>query len=160
MLDATNVKYDVNDYTELPEGQAAIHQAWSGDMVSAPYYLPKGGKVSTLSYWSPTDGKGVIGSDTIAIPKNAENPVLAHLFLNYMLDSKIAFENFSGFVGYQPPQNNIDPERLVSTGVVPKNLTSTVVRPEDFDVGFVLAELAPSVDAMWHQVWQEFQAGA
>jgi spermidine/putrescine transport system substrate-binding protein len=82
MIPATNVKYDVNDYTELPEGRAVIHQSWSGDIVSAPYYLPKGGDPSTLQYWFPPDHKGVIGNDLIAIPKNAKNPVLAHMFLN------------------------------------------------------------------------------
>jgi spermidine/putrescine transport system substrate-binding protein len=160
MISATNVKYDVNDYTELPEGRAAIHQAWSGDMVSAPYYLPKGGSAKTLSYWFPPDGRGVIGNDCIAIPKNAKNPVLAHLFLDYMLDPKIAYSNFVNFNGYQPPQNDIDPDRLVSDGVVPSNLVSTVVKPTDFQQGFQFAALSPSADAAWHSVWQDFQAGA
>jgi spermidine/putrescine transport system substrate-binding protein len=160
MITDVNVKYDVNDYTELPEGRAAIHQAWSGDMVSAQYYLPKGGSVKSLSYWFPGSGQGVLGSDIMGIPRNAKNPVLAHMFLNYMLEFGIAYANMANFNGYQPPQNRLDPDRLVADGVVPKNLASTVVVPSDFDKGYLFAELPPSTDALWHGVWQQFQAGA
>ena len=154
-----NVKFDVNDYTELPEGSAAIHQAWSGDMVSAQYYLPKGGDVRTLSYWFPPTGKGVLGSDVIAIPKNAKNPALAHLFLNYMLDFKVAYANMVNFNGYQPPQIQLDPDRLVADGAVPKNLATTVVQPSDFDHGYLFAELPPATEALWNSVWLQFKAG-
>ena len=37
-----------------------------------------------------------------------EKPVMAHRFLNYMLDPKVALENFVGYVGYQPPITKID----------------------------------------------------
>ena len=42
LTDAVNVKTSVLDYTLVPEGQAWLHQAWSGDFVSAQYYLAKG----------------------------------------------------------------------------------------------------------------------
>jgi hypothetical protein len=34
------------------------------------------------------------------------------------------------------------------------------VRPEDFDKGYTLLELAPEVDATWQNIWAEFKAGA
>ena len=101
----------------------------------------------------------MIGSDNIAILKGAKNPVLAHLFLDWMLDPGHAYSNFVDFVGYQPPQNNINPDRLVSDGAVPKHLTSVVVRPEDFDSGHAILELSPTGDSLWHNAYQEFQAG-
>lgn len=159
LVSLVDVKLDVNDYTTLPEGSSWIHQAWSGDLVSAQYYLPKGVGVDVLGYWYPPEGGGVIGSDNIAILKTAKNPVLAHHFLNFMLDPKNAYSNFVNFVGYQPPQSNIDVDRLVSDGVVPGNLQSTVVRPEDFDKGYTLLELSPQADALWHSAYQELQAG-
>ena len=58
----------------------------------------------------------------IAIPRNAKNPVLAHHFLNYLLDDKHGYDNFSNYVGYQPPLTKLDPDRLVTDGVVPANL--------------------------------------
>jgi spermidine/putrescine transport system substrate-binding protein len=158
LVDAVNVKYDVDDYTEIPEGSAWVHQGWSGDMISAQYYLPKGVGVGVIGYWAPQDLGGVVGSDIIAIPKAAKNPVLAHLFLNYMLDNKVAYGNFYNFNGYQPPLDSINIDRLLGDAV-PKSLPDAIMRPEDFDRGYLLLELAPNVDAMWHAVWQEFQAG-
>jgi spermidine/putrescine transport system substrate-binding protein len=159
LVDLVAVKIDVNDYTTLPEGSSFIHQAWSGDLISAQYYLPKGTPITTLSYWYPPDGKGPIGSDNMAILKGGKNPVLAHHFLNFMLDKKNAYANFANFVGYQPPQNDIDADRLVTDQVIPKNLTSCVVRESDFDVGFSELELSPDGDALWHSAFQELQAG-
>ena len=37
-----NVKVGVEAYTVLPEGARQVHQAWSGDVVNAQYYLPEG----------------------------------------------------------------------------------------------------------------------
>ena len=159
MIGLVNVKLDISDYTDLPEGKSWLHQAWSGDMVSAQYYMPKGVPVDVLSYWYPSSGRGVVGSDNIAIPRTAKNPVLAHHFLNWMLDSKQAYSNFVDFVGYQPPQNDINPDRLVSDEAIPANLITTVVRPQDFENGVALLELSPTGDALWHEAYQEFAAG-
>ena len=159
LTDAVNVKVSVLDYTYVPEGRAWLHQAWSGDFVSAQYYLPKGVDYTVLGYWFPPDGHGLIGSDIITIPRTAKNPVLAHHFLNFMLDETHAYENFFNFVGYQPPQVSLDPDRLVADEVVPPHLASTVVRPEDFDNGVTLLELAPDVDARWQEIWADFKAG-
>jgi spermidine/putrescine transport system substrate-binding protein len=160
MVDAVNVKTSVLDYTLVPEGRAWLHQAWSGDFVSAQYYLPKGVDYTVLGYWYPPDGGGLIGSDTMAVLRSAKNPVLAHEFLNFMMDETHAYENFYNFVGYQPPLNSLDPDTLVADEVVPQHLASCVVRPEDFDKGYTLLELAPEVDATWQNIWAEFKAGA
>jgi spermidine/putrescine transport system substrate-binding protein len=153
------VKLDTSDFTDLPEGKSWIHQAWSGSLISAQYYLPKGTPVTTLSYWYPPEGGGVVGQDNITILATGKNPVLSHLFLNHMLDNKVAYDNFYNFNGYQPPMSDIDPARLVDDEAVPKNLVTAVVRPEDFDTGYTILELSPSVDALWHSAYQEFTAG-
>src|SRR5918999_3082689 len=160
LTDAVNVKTSVLDYQYVPEGRAWVHEAWSGDFVSAQYYLARGVDVTDLGYWFPPDGKGLIGSDTMAIPKAAKNPVLAHHFLNFMLDNDSAYANFYNFVGYQPPLTSLNPDRLVTDEVVPEHLASTVVREADFDKGYTLLELAPDVDARWQNIWAEFNSGA
>jgi spermidine/putrescine transport system substrate-binding protein len=129
-------------------------------MISAQYYLAAGVSTDDLSYWYPPQGGGAVGSDNIVILNTGKNPVLAHLFLNYMLDKTNAFDNFYNFVGYQPPQSNINPDSLVSDEVIPKNLATTVVRPEDFDNGYTYLELSPTGDALWNSAFQEFSAGA
>ena len=154
-----NVKVSTSDYENLPEGKAWIHQAWSGSMVSAPYYLPKGVSSDVLGYWYPKDGHGPIGVDQMAVLKSAKNPVLAHLFLDFMLDEKNSYDNFVQFVGYQPPLNAINPDSLVSDEVVPANLASAVVRESDFDNGYQELELSPDGQVLWQNAWAKFQAG-
>ena len=61
--------------------------------------------------------------------------MLAHHFLNYLLDKKHGYDNFANYVGYQPPFTRLDPDRLVADGVVPANLRTAIVRESDFDDG-------------------------
>jgi spermidine/putrescine transport system substrate-binding protein len=159
-IDAVNVTLDITDWTDLPEGRSWIHQSWSGDMVSAQYYMPKGVSADVLRYWYPPEGGGAVGQDNMVILKGGKNPVLAHHFINYLLDSQHGYDNFWNFTGYQPPFNDINPERLVSDGVVPQNLATTVVLPTNFDTGYWYLELSPAGDELWHAAYQEFAAGA
>jgi len=160
LIGAVNIKYSTNDYTNLPEGRAWVHQMWSGSAVSAQYYMNDGAKPDVLRFWFPPDGGGTIGSDLMAIPKSAKRPVLAHHFLNYLLDEKHGYDNFANYVGYQPPFVKLDPDRLVAEGVVPANLKTAIVRESDFNQGYVQTELTPTGQTLWQNAWSEFKAGA
>jgi len=159
LIDAVNIKLSTNDYTNIPEGKAWVHEMWSGSAVSAQWYLPKGTGAEVLGYWFPPDGRGIIGSDMMAIPRSAKNPVLAHHFLNYVLDERNGYANFTNYVGYQPPFTKLDPDRLVKDGVVPPSLRSAIVRQSDFDRGYVQTELTPTGQTLWQNAWAEFKAG-
>jgi len=160
LIGAVNIKYSTNDYTNLPDGRAWVHQMWSGSAVSAQYYMNEGAKPNVLRFWFPPDGGGTIGSDLMAIPKSAKHPVLAHHFLNYLLDEKHGYDNFANFVGYQPPFVKLDPDRLVADGVVAANLKTAIVRESDFDQGYFQTELTPTGQTLWQNAWSEFKAGA
>jgi spermidine/putrescine transport system substrate-binding protein len=155
----TDVHIDNNDFTEVPSGQIWIHHAWSGDMAAAPAYLPKGVSPDVLGYWFPTDGKGPVGNDTIAILKGTKSPVLAHLFLNYMLDLPNALTNIS-YTGYMQPLTAVTPQRLVQEGMLDKNLTSTAVLPSYFRRGVMELQLPVPTDVLWQQTWQTVSHGA
>lgn len=157
--EAVNPKLDVSQYEDLPAGRAWIHQAWSGDLIAAQYNLPRGTDVSVLRYWYPPEGGGVIGSDNMVVLRTARNPVLAHEFLNFMLDNEVAYSNFVDWNGYQAPMNDIDPDRLVSDRAIPETLASAVVKPSDFDTGHTILELSPAVDGLWHDAFQRFLSG-
>ena len=75
------------------------------------------------------DENGVVQNDFFCIGRTAKNPALAHRFVNFMLDEAVAYANFVNFVGYTPPQKNIDAELLIKRGLIPKSLTRAVVRP-------------------------------
>lgn len=145
-------------YNDLPAGQIGISQMWSGDIVNAVYYLPKGTSPDVLRYWVPQDGSGLVDNDLMMVLSGGKNPVAAHYFLNYLLDEGVAQKNF-GYTGYQPPQNAIKPQLLVSDGYLPDNLRSAAVLPRYFDTGARLLELPITVDGQWHEIWQEFKAG-
>jgi spermidine/putrescine transport system substrate-binding protein len=146
-------------YSKLPEGEFSVSQAWSGDIVGARWYLPKGTSTDVLGYWYPPDRRGLIGNDTITIPTSAESPRLAHEFLNFLASEEWGFVNFSEWNGYQPPMNSIVPERLVDEGIVPENLSLAVLGEENFSLGYIQGELAADVDALWLDAWSEIQAG-
>ena len=68
---------------------------WSGDIINAQSYLPEGTGPEILRYWFPSDGKGMVDNDMLVTLRGGKNPVLAHLFINHMLDPEVAKENFS-----------------------------------------------------------------
>ncbi len=159
LLDAVNIKKSTDDYTNIPEGRAWVHQMWSGSAISAPQYLPDGLGPEVLGYWYPPDGKGLIGSDMMGVLRAGKNPVLAHHFINYVLDEKHGYDNFVKYVGYQPPFVSIDPARLISDGVIPPNLKTAIVREKDFLHGDQPLELTPKGQTLWQNAWAEFVAG-
>ncbi|CAN5575306.1 spermidine/putrescine ABC transporter substrate-binding protein [soil metagenome] len=158
LLAATSPKVTITMYSDMPAGQIGLSQMWSGDIINAQSYLPDGVGTEVLQYWFPQDGKGLVDNDMLVTLKGGKNPVLAHLFLNHMLDADVAKENFSA-IGYQPPQNTITADSLVSEEFIPENLRSAIVKPEYFDSGYRLLELDAANDAAWHNVWNAFNAG-
>jgi spermidine/putrescine transport system substrate-binding protein len=147
-----NVHIDNNDYTEVPDGQTWIHTAWSGDMAAAASYMPKGVPVEVVGYWFPRDGKGPVANDTNTVLRSAQNPVLAHLFLNYLLDLDNVLENIS-FNGYMQPLTGVTPQRLVKEQILPPSLISTAVLPSYFRRGVSELQLPVDADALWQQAW-------
>jgi spermidine/putrescine transport system substrate-binding protein len=158
LANLTNVRIDNNDYTDIPTGKAWIHHSWSGDMASSYEYLPKGTSIDTLGYWFPANKKGPVANDLMVNPTGGANPVLAHKFIDYMLDVDNALNNYS-YVGYMQPLTGVTPARLTSEKLLPPQLASTVVLPEYFRNGLFQLELPPAADAVWESTWSAFSKG-
>ncbi|MFT3872560.1 MAG: spermidine/putrescine ABC transporter substrate-binding protein [Nocardioides sp.] len=157
MTDATDPRVTITMYNDLPAGQFDVSMMWSGDLVNAQYYLPKGVSPEVLRYWFNSDGYGTVDNDLMVLLASGKNPVAAHHFLNFMLDADIASKNFS-YTGYQPPQRSINPDTLVEDGFLPEQLSTAAVQPAYFRDSPRLLELNPVVDAQWHNIWQEYKA--
>jgi spermidine/putrescine transport system substrate-binding protein len=162
-LDALNslvrVKVDINEYETLPAARVVLHESWSGDLISAVIsYLPKGTKADVLSYWYQQAG-GPVFNDCICVGAHATKPVIAHRFLDYLLDPQVAYTNFIGYVGYQPPLNAIDARQLFSRGVLPKGLANTVVTHEDYANGNAYLTLSATGQRLWDNAWATFRNG-
>jgi len=158
LVAATSPKVTITMYTDVPTGQIGLTQMWSGDIINAQNYLPEGVTADVLRYWFPDDGKGLVDNDLMVVLRSGKNPVLAHMFINHMLETESAKQNFKQ-IGYQPPQVSMSPDSLVTDGFVAENIKSAIVRPEYYDVGYRILELDPENDAAWHNVWRAFKAG-
>lgn len=66
-----------------------------------------------MSFYMPSQGTN-IWCDAMVIPQNAENPKLAHEFINYMLTYEAAFDN-TETVGYTSPNAEVF-EEMTSSG--------------------------------------------
>jgi spermidine/putrescine transport system substrate-binding protein len=154
----TNVRIDNNDYTDVPTGKTWIHHAWSGDMASAASYLPKGTSIDTIGYWFPANRKGPVANDLMVNLTGGSNPVLSHLFIDYMLNVNNALENYS-FVGYMQPLTEVTPAKLTHEQLLPPQLASTVVLPDYFRNGIFQLELPAAANAVWESTWNSFSKG-
>lgn len=157
-----NVKVDETAYQTIPEGKSWLHQGWSGDPVLAVnYYLPKGMDKSVIRYWHAPTGKGPIQNDCWAVVKGTKKPVLAHLWLNYLLDNKVGYSNFVNYTGYQPPLKSITPDSLVSKGIIPETLRSAVITVDDFGPNS-LQEMTLTTKGLqlYQDAYSQFTAGA
>jgi spermidine/putrescine transport system substrate-binding protein len=156
---AVRVKVAINAYEALPTGRTVIGQVWSGDMLNAVIsYLPKGLGPESLSYVFQREG-GPVFNDVICVATAAEKPVLAHRFLNFLLDEKVALENFTGYVGYQPPLNAVTAKSLVDDEIIPANLQSALVTREAYANGNAYLTLSVEGERRWQRAWQDFRAG-
>lgn len=72
-----------------------------------------------MSFFMPSEGTN-IWCDAMVIPKNAENPKLAHEFINYMLTYEAAFDN-TETVGYTSPNAEVFEEMTSSADLYAEN---------------------------------------
>jgi len=153
------VKVDINQYESLPAGRMWMHQAWSGDLMNAVIsYLPKGTKPTVLSYWYQRAG-GPIFNDCISVAAGATKPVIAHRFLNFLLEPKVAYANFVGYVGYQPPLTAIDADLLFKNQILPPQMRTAVVDHEAYANGNAYLTLSATGQQLWDRSWAAFRNG-
>lgn len=72
-----------------------------------------------MSFYMPSQGTN-IWCDAMVIPQNAENPKLAHEFINYMLTYEAAFDN-TETVGYTSPNAEVFEEMTTSEDLYADN---------------------------------------
>lgn len=161
MANATGVGWSLDDYTYLPEGRAWVHQAWSGDMAASPYYGPGSPEqnAATLGYWFPPDDRGEVNNDVLTIPAASRHPVLAHRFIDRLLDPDVAAENYA-WVGYQQPLTGLT--RAVGETLFPwlvePSMSAAFVDEPQLLRGTRQLELSMIADALWQQAWLRFRS--
>jgi spermidine/putrescine transport system substrate-binding protein len=157
LVNKVNLKFDTNEYQRLAEGSLWLHQGWSGDIAVAPTYLPKGVPASAIRYWWPNDGHGPTNNDMFVVVKGAKNPVLAHLFLNHLLDTDEVFKNYT-YTYYQQPIEAMTPAALIERKLIPPTLRSTVVERDRFGYGLVQGPLSQNGELAWQTAWAKVKS--
>jgi len=159
LIDLVNVKVNIEGYKDIPEGTTSIAQTWSADLIAgAASYLPSGVSDEVLGFWHPPAGEYVVTNDSMGVLATAENPVLAHLYLNYLLDNEVAEKNFS-WVGYLPAITKLDADFVIAAGYVPEHLRNCVPTTEEIAKAIYLKPLGAEGDAKYETAWAKFTAG-
>ncbi len=102
-MDAEIVTDEIID--NMAQGRKALGLCYSGD---ATYIMCEN---ENMGFYMPEEGTN-LWYDSMVIPKNAENPELAHEFMNYISGYDAAFAN-SDYVGYTSP--NLDVMNALSS---------------------------------------------
>jgi spermidine/putrescine transport system substrate-binding protein len=159
LIDSVNVKVNIEGYKDIPEGTTTIAQTWSADLIAgAAGYLPEGVTSDVLGFWHPPSEQYVVSNDAMGVLADAENPVLAHLYMNFLLDNAVAEKNFS-WNGYLPALTKLDADYVIGAGYVPENLRSCVPTNDDISKGLKFTTLGPDGDALYEAAWSKFTAG-
>lgn len=164
LVTENDARFTLGAYIDIPEGKFAISHAFSGDMSGAQFFLPKGDSPSILRYVWPlsfTDGGvgGHVGTDNFTVVRGAQNPVLAHLFINHLASPEQAFE-FYAWAAIQTPQQTMTADSLTAEGLLPADLASTIVQPAELAGAAWLQTLEPEVERRYLEAWSEVQRGA
>jgi spermidine/putrescine transport system substrate-binding protein len=160
LIDLVSVKVNIDAYKNLPDGTATICHTWSSDLINAANsYLPTGAKPDILGYWHPPAGKYMVTNDSMGVVANAEHPVLAHTYLNFLLDNDVAEKNFS-WTGYLPALTKLDADYVVGKGLVPENLRNCVPTKAEIDQAIYEKPLTTEGDALYEAAWSKFTSGA
>ena len=122
--------------------------------------MPKGRRsLDAAVLDAAASGKALVQNDCWAISATTKKPVLAHLFLNHIIDEQVAYDNFLNFTGYQPPQNSITGDDLVAKGVIPKNWRASVEAGGSRSDSLQLMALTAKGQALWQSAYAKFNSG-
>ena len=158
----SNPKINITDYQTLSDGSSWIHQTWSGAILSALIsYWPRGQDKSILRYWWPGKGKGVVQNDCWAVVARSKKPVLAHLWLNHILDAEVAYKSSATYSGYQPPQKSFEADKLIKDGILTEQLRNLILTEDDIGPDTLrFGALTSKGQAMWQNAFAKFSSGS
>lgn len=83
---------------DLANGEICLALGWVGDVLQARDRAEEAGKGLDIRYNIPKEG-AIMFFDMLAIPKDAQHPLNAHLFINYLMRPEVAAKN-SSFVNF------------------------------------------------------------
>ncbi len=131
----------------LERGEVHLTVEYSGDIFQV---IDETG--GNFVYVIPEEGT-VVWVDNLAIPTGAPNPLLAHAFMDYILDAQVGAD-ISNYTAYGSPNQAaidlglIDEELLSNPGIYPTDETSERL--------FFIADL-PDAEQFYNDAWDEIK---
>jgi len=139
-------RFDNEGYKSgIDSAEFLLVHGYSGDLFQVQMENPK------VQILIPREGV-TMGCDEMVIPKTAKQPVLAHAFINFVLDPAIAAENME-WMGYycpnKPALEKVSPEFLQNPAItIPAELQAKCE---------VIEDLGPDL-AKYTKVWDQVKA--
>lgn len=131
----------------MANGDACLAVAWSGDILQAAARAEEAGKGVKVRYSIPKQG-APMWFDMMAIPKDAEHPNNAHVFINYILRAEV-MASVQNYVTYA--SGNAAAKPLLDAAV--RDDKRIYPSPEVQATLFNLAVLPPEVDRIFNRAW-------
>ncbi|MGD1009609.1 MAG: spermidine/putrescine ABC transporter substrate-binding protein [Candidatus Aminicenantales bacterium] len=139
-------KFDNEQYKlGLASGEFLLVHAWNGDVFQVRKENPD------VRFFIPEEGT-IISCDDLVIPKSSDQVALAHAFINFLHDPKVAAEN-TDFIYYLCPNKDayplLDPEIRNNPGIF--------VKQEILAKSEIIANLKEA-NALYIKVWDRVKS--
>lgn len=136
---------------ELTIGNIWVAQGYSNDMYQAVEDAKHAHRPFTVGFSVPKEG-GTMSLDSMVIHKGAQQPDLAHLFINFMMDGRQAAD-LSNFVGCGVPNREslsyVRPDVAANTAIFPDD--DTLKRVE------MLRDIGRRERRLLNRIWTEIK---
>lgn len=150
-----NVTYfhSSQNINDLAAGDICITLGWSGDLLQARDRAREVNNGVDIDYVVPKEG-ALIFYDMLAIPKDADHPENAHLFINYLLRPDV-MAKISTYTSYD--SGNKAAEEFVADEV--KNNPNIFIPSEKMQKMFLREVLPQKVTKELNKIWTRVKAG-
>ena len=149
-------QYYGNDYVQpLAQGDLALCMAWSGDVLGKTL-----GSNSKVEFVVPEEG-GLLWTDCMAIPQDAEHPIDAHMMMNFVYRPKVAAQ-MTAWINYISPVPKAKPFLATSNDPYTKQVArSPLVFPtKDMESRlYSYKNLDPKEEEEWNDLFNEVIEG-
>lgn len=158
LIDKTRLRLSADAYQTLAAGTNWIEQAWGADIYFAEFYLPKDVSPTVLKFWAPED-RAIVTSDVWVTSRQANNPVLSHLWMNHCLERDHAV-NMVQYSGLITPVEGMEVDNVIAEGIMDERLRSALPTEQQIENGVYHAPLSKEGETAWQNAWLAVKSNA
>ena len=146
----------------LPAGRMWLHQSLVGrhDRRASSPTCPRARSPTCSRYWYQTAGRADLQRLHLRRARRPTKPVIAHRFLNYMLDNKVAYDELRR-LRRLPAADHRDrrPAAVRRRDPAARRCATAVVTREAYANGNAYLTLSAKGQQLWDRTWASFRNG-